>query len=77
MSALPNVSDNMQWVPHAGTLHIMEDSADEISQFDYTAHLDMDFTPELDILSLPSSLAPGEITRHSLELFAAIEAELR
>src|ERR1700759_476209 len=37
----------------------------------------MDLTPELYLLSLPSSLAPGEITRNSLESFATIEAELR
>src|ERR1700683_5542199 len=35
------------------------------------------FTPEWERITVPSALAPGEITRLSLQPFAMIEAELR
>ena len=77
MSTLLNVSDNTQWSSQAGKLRAAEDSADELSDCDSATPADMDLTPELYLLSLPSSLAPGEIARNSLESFATIEAELR
>jgi hypothetical protein len=77
MCALLNLSDDTQWSTDAGQFRAAEESADELSDAD-EAHLpEMAMMPELDMLSLPSSLAPGEIDRNALESIAMVEAELR
>jgi len=77
MCALLNLSEDTQWSTDAGQFRPAEESGDEFSDAD-EAHLpEMAMMPELDMLSLPSSLAPGEIDRNALESIAMVEAELR
>jgi hypothetical protein len=77
MCGLLNLSEDTQWSTEAGRFRTAEESADELSDAD-EAHLpEMAMMPELDMLSLPSSLASGEIERNALESIAMVEAELR
>jgi hypothetical protein len=77
MSVLLNLSEDPEWSTEAGRFRTAGESADEFSEAD-DAHLpEMAMMPELDMLSLPSSLAPGEIDRNGLESIAMVEAELR
>lgn len=77
IGVLMNVSDDMQWSNSAGKLRDMQDSSDYSSDDDSTTVPEISITPEQDMISLPSSLAPGEINRHSLQRLAEVEGELR
>lgn len=77
MSILLNVSEDTRWTNSAGKMRCTEDSEGEFSDVDSSSFPDMTITPELDMLSLPSSLATGEIHRKSLDSVALVEAELR
>jgi hypothetical protein len=72
-----NVSDDVRWSNEAGKLRAMQDSSDDPSDDDTTTGPEMSITPEQDMISLPSSLAPGEIERYSLQRLAEVEGELR
>jgi hypothetical protein len=77
MCGLLNLSEDTQWLTQAGQFHTAKESADKFSNAD-EAHLpDMAMMPELDMLSLPSSLASGEIEQNALESIVMVEAELR
>ena len=79
MTIVLHVSDDTQWTKSAGKIRTMDDSEDEWSDSDVGSSTfpEMLITPELDMLSLPSSLAPGEIHRKSLDSISTVEAELR
>jgi len=77
MCALLNLSDDTRRSTEAGQFCPAEDSADEFSDADEAHVHEMAMMPELDMLLLPSSLAPGEIDRNTLESIAMVEAELR
>jgi hypothetical protein len=77
MCGLLNLSEGTQWSTETGQFCTTEESSDEFLDAD-EAHLpEMAMMPELDMLSLPSSLASGEIERNTLESIAMVEAELR
>jgi hypothetical protein len=69
MTIVLHVSDDTRWTKSAGKIRTMDDSEDEWSDSDVGSSTfpEMLITPELDMLSLPSSLAPGEIHRKSLD----------
>jgi hypothetical protein len=79
MTIVLHVSDDTRWTKSAGKIRTMDDSEDEWSDSDVGSSTfpEMLITPELDMLSLPSSLAPGEIHRKSLDSISTVEAELR
>jgi hypothetical protein len=79
MTIILHVSDDTRWTRSAGKIRTMDDSEDEWSDSDVEASTfpEMVITPELDMLSLPSSLAPGEIHCKSLDSISTVEAELR
>jgi hypothetical protein len=77
IGVLMNVSDDVRWSNEAGKLRAMQDSSDDPSDDDTTTGPEMSITPEQDMISLPSSLAPGEIERYSLQRLAEVEGELR
>ena len=77
MNILLNVSDDTRWTPIGGKMRAMEGSEDELSDVDSATFPEATMTPESDMLSLPSSLAVGEIRRQSLHSIAIVEAELR
>ena len=77
INILLNVSDDTRWTPIGGKMRVMEGSEDELSDVDSATFPDETMTPESDMLSLPSSLAVGEIRRQSLHSIAIVEAELR
>lgn len=77
VAVLLNISEDTQWSTEVGRLRHAEDSADELSDDDPGQYSEMLITPEVDMLSFPSSLDVGEIARNSLEAIAMVEAELR
>jgi hypothetical protein len=77
MVTLLNISDDTQWMECAGNIHAMEDSEGELSDVDSSTLSEMTITPELYMLSLPSSLATGEIHHKSLDSIVIIEVELQ
>jgi len=77
MVTLLNVSDDTRWITVAGNIRVIDHSEDELSDVDSSTFSEMTITPEADMLSLPSSLGPGEIHRQSLDSIAIVEAELR
>lgn len=77
MCVLLNLSEDTQWLAKTGRFHTAKESADELSDADSTHLPEMAMMPELDMLLLPSSLAPREINRNALELIVVVEAELR
>ena len=77
ISVLMKLDDDAMWSTQDGKCSDIysdqEDSSDDILE-----HFpDGWFTPEMDRITLPSALAPGEIDRLSLKSIAKIEAELR
>ena len=76
MVTLLNVSDDTRWITVAGNIRAIDHSEDELSDVDSSTFSEMTITPEADMLSLPSSLGPGEIHRQSLDSIAIVEAEL-
>lgn len=77
LAVLMDVPDDVQWSGAAGKRRTDPESADSVSDDGSTVDAETVFTPEQDMISLPSSLAPGEIERISLHAIAGIEAELR
>ncbi|HXQ36187.1 MAG TPA: hypothetical protein VN843_19385, partial [Anaerolineales bacterium] len=77
INILLNVSDDTRWMAIGGKMRVMEGSDDELSNVDSATFPDETMTPESDMLSLPSSLAVGEIRRQSLHSIAIVEAELQ
>lgn len=77
MNILLNVSDDTRWIPIGGKMRAIEGSEDELSDVDSATFSEVTMTPESDMLSLPSSLAVGEIHRQSLHSIAIVEAELQ
>jgi hypothetical protein len=77
IGVLMNVSDDMQWSNSARKLCNMQDSSDYSSDDDSITVPEISITPEHNMISLTSSLAPGEINRHSLQRLAEVEGELR
>lgn len=77
ITVIMDISEDTRWSKEAGKIRIIPDSSDELSDEDSTTWEEVKWTPEHDIISLPSSLAPGEIERHSLQAVATLEAELR
>lgn len=77
MIALLNISEDTEWITNAGKSRATDDSGDESSDLDANTLPEVSMTPELDMLCLPSSLAPGEVQRNSLDSIAMVEAELR
>ena len=71
------LDDDVEWSAHAGTVPDVlayPETTDDDPSDDYP---DGSFTPETERLTLPSSLAFGEIDRLSLQPVATIEIELR
>jgi hypothetical protein len=64
-------------MPIGGKMHVIEGSKDELSDVDSATFPEVTMTPESDMLSLPSSLAVGEIHRQLLHSIAIVKAELR
>ena len=77
MVTLLNVSDDTRWITVAGNIRAIDHSEDELSDVDSSTFSEMTITPEADMLSLPSSLGPGEIHRQSLDSIAIVKAELQ
>ena len=74
VSALMHIDDHTQWLDQdVNTAPIDPELSDNSSDF----NLDGSFTPERDQIMLPSSLAPGEIERLSIQPIAIVECELR
>ncbi len=69
--------EDVHWSEEAGKLRDTLDSPEGLSNNESDVYEEVEFIPEQDMISLPSSLAPGEIQRHSLEDIATVEAELR
>lgn len=76
MGAIMDLSEDTRWSDLAGKIRATPDSSSELSDDD-SGYEEVQWTPERDMIPLPSSLAPGEIDRHSLHAVATIEAELR
>src|SRR5258708_25848824 len=69
--------EDVHWSQEAGKLHDTLDSPKGLSDDGSDIYEEVEFIPEQDMISLPSSLAPGEIQCHSLEDIATVEAELQ
>ena len=68
------LDDDNQFLSADGNIiDIDADSSDESSESD----IEGSFTPESEVIMLPSSLAPGQIDMLSLHSIAFIESELR
>ena len=68
------LDDDNQFLSVDGNIiDIDADSSDESSESD----IEGSFTPESEVIMLPSSLAPSQIDRLSLHSIAFIESELR
>jgi hypothetical protein len=64
------------WSTQDGKIPNMDPQPGEVSDDYLELYPDGWFTPEMERITLPSALAPGEITRLSLKSIAIIEAEL-
>jgi uncharacterized protein YjiS (DUF1127 family) len=77
ISVIMRLDDDTQWSIQEGNIADMDpkvaESSDDLGE-DYG---DEWLVPEKERITLPSSLAPGEIERLSIELIAMVEAELR
>jgi hypothetical protein len=74
ISVLMKLDDDTQWSEHISD---MDTESEETSEDLLELYPDGWFTPERERITLPSSLAPGEIERLSLNSIAMMEAELR
>jgi hypothetical protein len=74
ISVIMKVDDDTQW---SEQIPDMDPESEEVSEDMLELYPDGWFTPERERITLPSSLAPGEIERLSLESLATMEAELR
>jgi hypothetical protein len=74
MSLLMKLDDDTQWSEQISDI---DPQSAEASDNVLELHPDGWFTPERERLTLPSSLAPGEIERLSLHSIVMMEAELR
>ena len=77
MDILLNVSDNTQWTSSASKIHAMKGNDNELSEVDPATFPEVTITPKSDMLSLPSSLAVGEIHQQWLHSIAIVKAELQ
>ena len=74
ISVIMKLDDDIQFLSSDGNIiEIDAKSSDEPSESD----IEGSFTPESEVIILPSSLAPGQIDRLSLHSIAFIESELR
>lgn len=77
ISVIMKLDDEAQWsIPDGNILCIdpqVAQSSDDLAEL----YPDEWLVPEKERITLPSSLAPGEINRLSIEAIATIEAELR
>ena len=74
ISVIMKLDDDIQFLSADGNIiEIDAKSSDEPSESD----IEGSFTPESEVIILPSSLAPGQIDRLSLHSIAFIESELR
>ena len=69
--------DDTQWSVQDGTIPDLDPQPGDASDDLIELLPDGWFTPERERITLPSALAPGEISRLSLQAVALIEAELR
>jgi hypothetical protein len=77
ISYIMKLDDDVQWSIQSGKLPELDPQPDEAFD-DYLVDYPEDwFTPEKERITIPSALAPGEITRLSLDGVAKVEAELR
>jgi hypothetical protein len=74
ISIIMKLDDDAQWLEHTADVG---PESEEASQDILELHPDGWFTPERERVTLPSSLAPGEVERLSLNTIAMMEAELR
>lgn len=77
MLALMKLDDDVRWCSDAGNTPDIDGEADESVDDTPDLYPDGWFTPERERVRLPSALAPGEISRLSLEDMATSEVELR
>ena len=77
ISVIIKLDDDTQWSTQDGKIPDMDPQPAEASDDLLELYPDGWFTPKREQITLPSTLAPGEINRLSLQPFAMIEAELR
>ena len=77
ISVIIKLDDDTQWSTQDGKIPDMDPQPGDVSDDLLELYPDGWFTPERERITVPSALAPGEITRLSLQPFAMIEAELR
>ena len=77
ISVIMKLNDETLWSTDVGKHQDIDSKWDDMSDDVLARYPDGWFTPETENITLPSTLAPGEIDRQSLEAFAMIEAELR
>jgi hypothetical protein len=77
ISVIMKLDDDTLWSTQDGKIPDMDPQPGEVSDDYLELYPDGWFTPETERITLPSALAPGEITRLSLKSIAIIEAELR
>ena len=74
ISVIMKLDDDTQWSEH---IPDVGPESEEVSEDILELHPEGWFTPERERITLPSSLAPGEIDRLSMNTLAMVEAELR
>ena len=77
ISVIIKLDDDTQWSTQDGKIPDMDPQPGDASDDLLELYPDGWFTLEQEQITVPSALAPGEITRLSLQPFAMIEAELR
>jgi len=77
VSVIIKLDEETKWSTQNGTIEDIDARAGEASDDLSDMYPDEWFTPEMERITLPSALAPGEIDRLSLNSIAMIEAELR
>jgi hypothetical protein len=77
VSVIIKLDDETKWSTQNGTIPDIDAREGEVSDDLSDMYLDKWFTLEMERITLPSALAPGEINRLSLNPIAMIEAELR
>lgn len=77
MSYIMKLDDDVRWSVHSGKLPDIDEGSGDMSDDDIEELPEGWFTPEKERITLPSTLAPGEIARLSLGGIAEVEAELR
>jgi hypothetical protein len=70
------LDDDTLWSTHDGKIPDMDPQPGEVLDDYLELYPDSWYTPEMERITLPSALAPGEITRISLKSIAIIEAEM-